>query len=140
MDQGIKELILSELKDKESRDYFVQDSIEEGLSFQIKALREQRGWSQKDLAERSGMKQSAISRLEDPNYGSFTIVTLRRLASAFDIALGVHFTSFSNLIEMAEDLSPEGLAVPSYADDDLCVIERFEPEIREIREIRGRNT
>ncbi|MBI3967130.1 MAG: helix-turn-helix transcriptional regulator, partial [Chloroflexi bacterium] len=83
--------IATSLRDKEYRDIFVEEHISTGLSFQIRAMREQRGWTQEDLGQRAGMAQQRVCQLENPNYGRFSLSTLKRLASAFDVALAVHF-------------------------------------------------
>ena len=46
-----------------------------------------------------GMTQNAISRLESSSYGKSTITTLKRLASAYDVALVVRFVPFSQLVD-----------------------------------------
>jgi ribosome-binding protein aMBF1 (putative translation factor) len=61
--------LISRLHNKEARDAFVEQEILAGLPFQIRALRRDRGWSQHQLAERLGMTQEGVSRLENPNYG-----------------------------------------------------------------------
>ncbi len=113
-----REQIVESLHDKEYRDAFVSEEIDTGLPFQIRALRNERGWSQKELAERVGMAQEGVSRLESLNYGKFTLTTLKRLASAFDVALVVRFEPFSSLVNWVADLSPDDLAVPDF-DHDL---------------------
>ena len=70
-----KEKLINLLKDKEYRDAFVEEHINTGLPFQIRALRKQRKWSQKKLARKAEMEQVRISVLEDPNYAKFSLRT-----------------------------------------------------------------
>ena len=107
MDKGIKKLILKELEDKESREFFVRDSIDEGLSFQIIALRKQFGWSQKELAKRSKLSIKIIKELEDPNISNNEFDFFVKVANAFDIVLSVRFVSFKEEIELLDNLSLE---------------------------------
>jgi transcriptional regulator with XRE-family HTH domain len=114
-----REKIIKDLKDKEYRDAFVEEHINTGVPFQIRALREQKGreWSQKELGMRTRMAQETISRIEDPNYGKLTLKTLKRLASAFDVALMVRFISFSELVEWELHLTPQSLEATSFEND-----------------------
>lgn len=58
----------------------------------IKALRQSKGWSQKDLAVRSGKPQSYIARLENPKHnGNITLALLKDLARAFGLRVNVEF-------------------------------------------------
>lgn len=106
--------LLQELKNDEERDAFVSELINETIPFQIRALREQRGWHQKELAERAGMLQAAISRAENPNYAKFNLETLKRLASAFKVGLLVRFAPLIDLVEWESNLSPDSLKVSSF--------------------------
>jgi transcriptional regulator with XRE-family HTH domain len=108
-----------ELSSKEFRDAFVAEYLRTGVAYQIRALREKRGWSQAELGRRTGKPQSAISRLEDPDYGRLSLKTLLQLAAAFDVALLVQFAAFSELLNRFSDLSPEALEVPDFAQDNL---------------------
>lgn len=112
-----REQIVASLGDKEYRGIFNEEEINNALPFQIRAMREARDWSQRELAGRTGMTQEGISRLENPDYGRFSLTTLKRLASAFDVALIVRFAPFSELVDWAANLSPEDLAVPDFAHD-----------------------
>jgi transcriptional regulator with XRE-family HTH domain len=105
---------MDSLEDKEYRDLFVAEHIAAGLAFQIRAMREARGWSQAELGRRVGMRQETICLLENPSYGRFTLRTLKRLASAFDVALTVRFAPFDELAARTTNLSPEDLAVPAF--------------------------
>jgi transcriptional regulator with XRE-family HTH domain len=105
------------LRDKESRDIFVEEEIKTGVPFQIRALRKDRGWSQRELAAQIGMTQEGVSRLENPNYGKFTFTTLLRLASAFDVGLMVRFAPFSELVDWVVNLDSDDMAVPDFDHD-----------------------
>lgn len=112
-----REQIVSSLQDKEYRDLFVAEEIDTGLPLQIRVLRTDRGWSQRELAERVGMTQEGICRLENLDYGRYTLTTLKRLASAFDVALVIRFEPFSRLVDWAVNLAPEDMRVPDFEHD-----------------------
>jgi len=112
-----RQQVVTSLADKAYRDAWVEEDINQGVAFQIRAMREQRQWTQRQLGELTGQAQTTISQLEDPDYGGYTLKTLKRLASAFDVGLLARFVPFSELVDRTVRLSPEHLAVPSFADD-----------------------
>jgi transcriptional regulator with XRE-family HTH domain len=118
-----KSELVQELQDKATRDAFVSSQMSIPLSFQILVLREQRGMTQKQLAEKAGMLQPRIAAMERPSGHEPNLRTLKRLASAFDVALVVRFVPFSELVKWAETFSPDTFVVPSF-DDDLGFQER----------------
>ena len=120
MRQDIRAQLVAKLSNKEYRDIFVSEQINTGLAFQIKALREQRGWSQTELGQRAGMAQSRISVMEDANYSRFSLNTLKRLASAFDVGLVVRFAPYSELVTNFVSLSPVALEAQSFDKDDFA--------------------
>jgi ribosome-binding protein aMBF1 (putative translation factor) len=65
------------------------------LAMEIHALREKRGLSQRELAERLGTTQSAIARLEAGNV-SPSLPTLDKVAAALDVELIVSFVDLSD--------------------------------------------
>lgn len=105
------------LADRQYRDRFVHANIAQGIAAQIRAMREANGWTQAALGNVAGMKQSAVSQLENPDYGRASLTTLKRLAGAFDVALVVRFEPFSELMKRSGSLSPADFAVPSFDDD-----------------------
>ena len=107
----------TKLSDPEYRSSFVESQINMGLPFKIKALRKQRNWTQPQLAERAGMKQSRISAIEKPGGGKLNIDTLCRLASAFDVALDVEFIPFGELMRRSDGFDPDSFAVKSFDDE-----------------------
>jgi transcriptional regulator with XRE-family HTH domain len=95
------------------------------MAFQIRSMRDRESWSQEELAERVGMNQNAISRLENPSYGKATITTLKRLARVFDVALMIQFVPFSRLTYWVSgtEFPDKGLrdsyySIPSFTNED----------------------
>jgi transcriptional regulator with XRE-family HTH domain len=107
------------MQSKTRRDAYVASHISNTVASQILMLREAKGWTQKQLAEKCGMRQSRISALEDPNYENFEAATLRRLASAFDVALTIRFIPFSELTGWTATLSSDKLAPVDFVNDSL---------------------
>ena len=100
------------VSDKEFRDAYWDAHLSEGLASQIRATREERRWTQRELGEHAGGKaQSVISQLEDPDYGRYSLSTLKRIASAFDVALVVRFVPYSHLLDYTSNLSLSDVAV-----------------------------
>ena len=58
------------------------------LGEQVRSLREERGWSQRELAKVTGMTQPAIGRFEAGGTTP-TLPILERIANAFDSTLSV---------------------------------------------------
>jgi transcriptional regulator with XRE-family HTH domain len=112
-----KEQILSSLKDKEYRKELAIEHVNSTLAMQIRNLREKKGWKQSELATRSGKNQGNISHWEDPDYGRYSLTTLKDMAMAFDVALLVKFIPFSELVEDMVNLSETRLLPPSFVDE-----------------------
>jgi DNA-binding XRE family transcriptional regulator len=108
--------VWTSLEDEEYRREYSAD-VGTGLAFQIKLLREKKGWTQEKLADLTGRQQETISQWENPNYGSYTIKSLNSLAAAFDVALMVKFLPFSELVGWNTSLTPERLAPPSFTQE-----------------------
>ena len=67
------------------------------LAFEIRALREKKGLSQRQLAELVGTTQSALARLEGGRI-SPSLPTLDRIANALDAELSVTLTDSQHLL------------------------------------------
>lgn len=100
---------------KAERDAFTEMTLKLWLPSQIRDLRIARGWTQQELAERAGLTQVTISKLETSTQGYPTMQTLKRIASALDVALVARFASFS---EIAREGEPSPV-VPSFNDEQL---------------------
>lgn len=106
-------------KDKDYRHGYVDEFLNASIATQIKVLREQRGWSQKELAKRTGMKQPRISVMENVNYSAWSVSVLRKLAEAFDLALCVSFVSFGRRVNDISELNRKSLERDSFDQDPV---------------------
>lgn len=119
MSNAMRDLIASELGDEEARRQYADELLDAALALQIKTLREQRGLTQTELAERASMGQSQISEMEQIDHSPGTVNTLRKIAAALDLALVIRFESFGQFLEEVSQLDRESLERESYADDSL---------------------
>lgn len=126
---SIKSDLIERLKDKEFRHAYLAARIQKDIPFQIRALRKKLGWSQKELAEKAGMKQSRISLLENPNHEKgYQTETLRRIAAVFDVALIVRLGPFSEVVDWTENLSPESFTIPSFEEEPFLATVKVSPQ------------
>ncbi len=107
------------LRDKAYRDGYTEAQLSIEMPFQIRAIRKALGWTQAQLAERSGIPQARISHIEQPGRDPLSLRTLYRLATAFDVGLLVQFVPFSELVRREAAFDPETFRVPSYAEDHI---------------------
>jgi transcriptional regulator with XRE-family HTH domain len=98
-------------KSKAYRDAYVGEHVRAFIAYQIQAIRDRMGLSQAAFADRVGMKQSVISRIENPNYGKVTVQTLLHIALALDVGLLIRFCAYPDFLPMTADVSPKALAV-----------------------------
>jgi transcriptional regulator with XRE-family HTH domain len=105
------------IRRKPYREAFLKQNIVSSLSHQIKINRVSRGWSQQDLADKIGSKQSVISRYEDSSYGKLSVSTLIQIANALDVGLEVKFTPFSRLVGEVNSWTREKAMVPSFSTE-----------------------
>src|SRR3954462_6877822 len=97
--------LLAKLQRKSYRTAYVAEHVRRGIAYQIRALRDQRGWKQGELSERLKKPQSVVCRLEDPSYGKVSVQTLLEVAASFDVALQVRFVPFSTFLAQTRDLT-----------------------------------
>jgi transcriptional regulator with XRE-family HTH domain len=114
----IRQELLENLRSsKEYRDAFVEERIFARLPLRLKNMRGK--MTQKEVAAAMGKAQTWISKLEDPNYGRFTITTLLELAHFHDVGLEVDFVPISRLLD--EVVTPNVGPVPSFSQDTGCL-------------------
>jgi transcriptional regulator with XRE-family HTH domain len=115
----ISKRFADELTEKKMRDAYLSAQTRTKLTNQIRTIRSQRGWSQGQFAKILEKPQSNVSRLENREYGSFTLSTLFDLASAFDIGLVVEFVPYDDFLRRTHDLTLSHLRVRSFSRSDL---------------------
>ena len=81
------------------------------------ALREQRELTQEQFGTAVGMSQEMVSRIEDPNYGTLTLKTLKKIAAGLDIGLMVRFVPFGELVEWEANITHDALKALSFNND-----------------------
>jgi transcriptional regulator with XRE-family HTH domain len=113
----LTERLRIEFRDEETRHIYADDFLNTYIASQLKVLREDREWTQRFLAERTGMRQERISVLEDVNYEAWSVKTLIRLAKAFDLRLSIKFESFGSFLTDFEEFNREALKRPSFEQD-----------------------
>lgn len=112
-----REQIWRSFNDPEYRHQFVGEEINVGIAFQIRSLRNRQNLKQGNLAELLGVKQPLVSAWENPNYGKYSLTTLKELAKAFDVGLLVRFVPFSKLLDLTTNLTPDLITPPSFKDE-----------------------
>ncbi len=113
-----QEQMWENLRDKDFRKQFIDEHVNVGIAFQIRSLRNRQNLEQSELAQLLGVKQPLISSWENPNYGKYTLNTLKNLAKAFDVGLLVRFVPFSTLIDWTVNLTSDAIAPPSFNEEE----------------------
>jgi transcriptional regulator with XRE-family HTH domain len=90
--------ISDRFEDEEIAHAYADEFLNMSIATQVRVLREERILTQEQLGNLAGMKQERISVLENVNYSSWSINSLRKLAKAFDVRLKVSFETFGSLI------------------------------------------
>ncbi|MEX1205711.1 MAG: helix-turn-helix transcriptional regulator [Dongiaceae bacterium] len=102
--------IAKKLRDKGYRHRFFARMAQDEVASRIRELRGRRHLRQADLAQLAGMKQSAVSRIEQSDYAGWTFNTLLRVARALDVRLRLLFEPMEDMIRLYEQWEAEGQA------------------------------
>lgn len=105
------------LQNARAREAYIHSELTNGLAHQIRIIRQQRGWTQKQLAEKLSTTQTTVSRLEDPSYGRYSVRSLLALGNIFEVALFVRFLPFSKFLPTTWDTAPENFEAVAYEDE-----------------------
>lgn len=102
--------------DDEYREAAMEATTRNLVAWQVRVNREERGLTQAQLAALMGTKQSAISKLEDPDGGDVQVSTLIKAAHAFKCAVIVRFIDYSRFHARTQNVGPSSLFACSYSD------------------------
>lgn len=105
----------NEWQDTSYRQAAMEGTVENMIAWQVRINREERGMTQENLAALMGTRQSAISRLEDPEGGDVLVSTLVKAAHAFDCALVVRLVDYVEFAVTTRDVRPERLFAAGFA-------------------------
>jgi transcriptional regulator with XRE-family HTH domain len=124
---AIVDALRAEFRDQEYSEGYAESFLNSYVATQIKVIREQRGMKQADLAREMGTTQTAISRIENVNYSSWNIKTLKRLARAFGVRLKVSFETYGTLPQEVEGFG-RGALQRAAREEDPGLLERIGPQ------------
>ena len=110
------------LKDREYRRQFIDEHVNVGIAFQIRSLRNRQNKKQLELAEMLHVRQPQVCAWENPNYGNYSLNTLKALAKAFDVGLLVRFVPFRALVDWEVTLTPDMIAPPNFAEENKTYV------------------
>lgn len=117
-----QEQMWENLRDKDFRKQFIDEHANVGIAFQIRSLRNRQQLKQSELAQQMHVKQPLISAWENPNYGTYTLRTLKDLAKVFDVGLLVRLVPFSTLIDWTIDLTHDVIAPPNFSEEQAHLV------------------
>lgn len=107
--------ISGKLRDQEFRKVFFRTQAADRIAISIRGLRNKRKKRQIDLANESGMLQSAFSRIEQAGYGNWTLKTLFRVADVLGARLRIEFDPIEEVIAEYEKREAEYQAQEQHA-------------------------
>jgi transcriptional regulator with XRE-family HTH domain len=108
--------IPSEWLDVEYRQEAMEATLFNLIAWQVRVNREERGLTQSELARLMRTKQSAISKLEDPDGGDVQVSTLIKAAHAFDCALILRFVDYQRFADRTANVGPASLFACPFSD------------------------
>jgi len=112
--------LAEKFRNKRYRDSYVSANNRRFLAQQMRALRGD--MSQEAFGLLIGKPQSVVSRLEDPNYGKFTLQTLHEVAASLDRAVITRMVDFPTFLQATGDVSESAMCPAGY---DEHVVDAF---------------
>jgi len=118
-----------DLHGKNFRDAYLDTSLCWIIRSQVRLIREDRGWTQEELADKAGVSFATINRLEHLEVASYNpqIGTLLKLADAFDVALIVRFEAWSQYLAWLAEIKVRGVdaLIPKTLNDEWPELEKW---------------
>jgi len=109
--------LAKKLRSKRYRDSYLSSHIRIFLANQLASL--QGEMSQKEFGQLLGKPQPIVSRLQNPDYGKYSLQTLLEIASKLDVALLVRFVDYPTFLTITRDFSDEALRPASFDPTQL---------------------
>jgi hypothetical protein len=99
-------------RNKRYRDGYVAAHTRSVLARQMRNFRGAR--SQAEFGALIGKRQTVVSRLESPAYGSWTLRTMFEVARKMNVAVFVRFVDFPTFLRYTDDMSDDALDPKGY--------------------------
>src|SRR5580700_9103274 len=109
--------LAAKFHDRRYRDGYVASYTRGVLARQMRNFRGER--SQADYGAFIGKRQTVVSRLESPAYGSWTLRTMLEIARKEAVAVLVRFVDFPTFLKFIDDASDEALHPRQYHRDEV---------------------
>ncbi len=119
--------LAKKLRNKRYRSTYLASHIKIFLANQISALRG--SLSQEEFGKLLEKPQSVVSRLQNTNYGKYTLQTLLDIAAKMDLALIVRFVDYPTFLKITDNFSDRAVRPDSFAPEqveDLAAIKNIE--------------
>jgi hypothetical protein len=97
--------LIEKFREKAYRDSYVAGHTRRFLARQMRKFRGEK--SQANFGALLDKRQTVVSRLEDPNYGKWTLQTLFDVAAKLNVAVLVRFVDFPTFLRLSEDMSED---------------------------------
>jgi transcriptional regulator with XRE-family HTH domain len=123
--------IARKLKKAEYRHKFFRGRAQDELAYQLRRFRKKRGLKQSELAPLCGMKQSAISRIEQASYSRWSFNTLLRIAKALDVRVRIVIDDTTDVIREYEQIEPDQRRVAARRQNQEAEASDAAPQILE---------
>jgi predicted transcriptional regulator len=91
----LNDALAQKMQNPEFRQSFDEFEQEFQLAQQLTELRKQKGYTQKELAEKARTSQSAIARLESGQHQNLTLAFLQRVSRALGLMPEIRFRNLS---------------------------------------------
>lgn len=93
-ERSYQEYWAKQMADPEFRAIYEEEAAKKELWLQLVEARQAAGLTQTELAERLGVSQAQVARIEKRGYGAYTLNTLRRYVNAlgqdFSLEVRIH--------------------------------------------------
>ena len=91
----LNDALAQKMQNPEFRQAFDECEQEFQIAQQLTKLRKQKGYTQKELAEKAHTSQSAIARLESGQHQNLTLAFLQRVSRALGLMPEIRFRNLS---------------------------------------------
>ena len=113
-----------EFLDKEFRDGYVEETTTGFLSDQLMALRGSR--SLIELAEFTKCSENELLKIEESEDANYTVKTLMKIASAFDVALAVRFIDYRTFLLLSTDYRRHDFRPQSFSPSQIDAFNKID--------------